>query len=390
MGLNTYAALQEQYNLLNELYDSNLGAVRQLQATLLHDILPGLVDEQGLDATAVDRTREWLADTPTIFRTLKRQNFTASFALEALQSILLWRVHVLPQVASASPSAYLTCLPPHCRDPFGRPIIVVRLGKLLDGVEDIKSILVYTVELMRSHLAQLNYAELARGQGARPILQYVMLLDIEGMTINSRNIDTFSWLVQDLLPRYPGLLGAGAITNTAPTNPAVIRRILPTSALQKVFFTTHAGLRDLLSPAHLPEDWGGGLPRITELDNPLAAYVVWPAARPSQECAAGEDAPPGPAAARQPRTVLSSTSLLNPFFGYPAVSDAFSPPTPRHGRRRKRDLVRTLLRLWWARWGACVRLAVLALALCLVLRRTRWLAALRARWRRRQLAPARL
>ena len=63
MGLDTYAALQEQYRLLNELYDRNLDAVRQLQATLLHDILPGLVDEQELDATAVDRTREWLEDT---------------------------------------------------------------------------------------------------------------------------------------------------------------------------------------------------------------------------------------------------------------------------------------------------------------------------------------
>ena len=92
---------------------------------------------------------------------------------------------MLPQVASASPSAYLTCLPPHCRDPFGRPIIVVRLGKLLDGVEDIKSILVYTVELLRLHLARLNDAVLKEEHGARPILQYVALFDIEGTTINS-------------------------------------------------------------------------------------------------------------------------------------------------------------------------------------------------------------
>ena len=63
MGLDTYAALQEQYHLLNELYDRNLEAVRQLQATLLHDIVPGLADEHGWDATAVDRTREWLEDT---------------------------------------------------------------------------------------------------------------------------------------------------------------------------------------------------------------------------------------------------------------------------------------------------------------------------------------
>ena len=33
---------------------------------------------------------------------------------------------------------------------------MVRLGKLLDGVEDIKSILVYTVELLRLHLDQVG------------------------------------------------------------------------------------------------------------------------------------------------------------------------------------------------------------------------------------------
>lgn len=63
MGLDTYEALQEQYDALNELYDRNLDAVRQLQATLLDAILPGLIDEQGLDATDVDRAREWLEDT---------------------------------------------------------------------------------------------------------------------------------------------------------------------------------------------------------------------------------------------------------------------------------------------------------------------------------------
>ena len=63
MGPDVYEALEEQYNKLNELYDGNLDAVEQLQATLLNDIVPGLIDELELDVTAVDPTREWLQDT---------------------------------------------------------------------------------------------------------------------------------------------------------------------------------------------------------------------------------------------------------------------------------------------------------------------------------------
>lgn len=90
---------------------------------------------------------------------------------------------MLPHAASASPSPHLVCLPSRCRDPFGRPIVVVQLAKLLDTIDDVKSTLVLSVELMRLHLVRLN--ETRPTQSARPILQYVALLDIGGMSLNS-------------------------------------------------------------------------------------------------------------------------------------------------------------------------------------------------------------
>jgi hypothetical protein len=45
-----------------------------------------------------------------------------------------------------------------------------------------------------------------------------------------------------------------------------------------------------------------------------------------------------------------------------------SVPALRHGRRRKRDLVRTLLILWWERWGVFFqRAGGVAVVLCLAL-----------------------
>ena len=61
-------------------------------------------------------------------------------------------------------------------------------------------------------------------------------------------------------------------------------------------------------------------------------------------------------------TSLSPTSVLNPFFGYPVSSCQGSSFLP-HGRRRKRDLARTLALLFWIRWRKHIVIGVL-LAVC--------------------------
>ena len=142
-------------------------------------------------------------------------------------------------------------------------------------------------------------------------------------------------------------------------------------------------------------DWGGDLPPFAELDDPLQSYVALAATSspPEQTPAhdrtprhdpAPHDHPPGPP--EPVRAVLSSTSLLNPFFGYPAVHDPSAAPSLRHGRRRKRDLLRTLARLWWARWGDPAKALLAAIVLVLVLRKARGHLP-RAGWR---LLPSRL
>ena len=65
MGADIRNVLQQQLDALNELYDKNFEAVKQLQATLLDEILPGLVDEQGWDEAQIEDATEWLEDTRT-------------------------------------------------------------------------------------------------------------------------------------------------------------------------------------------------------------------------------------------------------------------------------------------------------------------------------------
>ena len=56
---------------------------------------------------------------------------------------------------------------------------------------------------------------------------------------------------------------------------------------------------------------------------------------------------------------ISPRSHFNPFYGYPIGASPYSRtpaalPYLRHGRRRKRDLIRTLAILWWEKWRSRV------------------------------------
>lgn len=133
---------------------------------------------------------------------------------------------------------------------------------------------------------------------------------------------------------------------------------------------------------HIP-DVGGDLPPLSTVQNPLHRYTVPPSPPELQMKSVAsipnhDDTPAAPTPTRR-GAGPSDTSLLNPFYGYPVVYDSSSVPALRYGRRRKRDLARTLLRLWWSRWRHHVRAIAFVLAIllaCLFYRRRVW-------WQRR-------
>jgi len=112
------------------------------------------------------------------------------------------------------------------------------------------------------------------------------------------------------------------------------------------------------TPSALPQDYGGTLPSLANLEDPAQ-----PVQRPREVSTLPlpEDQT---TAASTPSTVpiswLSPTSVLNPFFGYPVSSSSsnrHSLSLP-HGRRRKRDLARTLAILLWMRWQTHITIGI--------------------------------
>jgi len=113
-------------------------------------------------------------------------------------------------------------------------------------------------------------------------------------------------------------------------------------------------------------EYGGSLSNSSELDDPLHGYIR-SASSASHPDPPSADLIPTPSYSRTElvplpvptdtnaessshHLIISPTSSNNPFYGYEVSFNAHARSSSQYGRRRKRDLLRMLLRLFWMRW----------------------------------------
>ncbi|KAF9227013.1 CRAL/TRIO domain-containing protein [Gyrodon lividus] len=371
-----HSTLHENNEKLVIQYDTAQPDVSAILDTLNQDVLPHLIIELGLQDIDVAWITEWLNDTASVFRLLRRHKFTRSFALEEIRTILIWRLHILRPALRATQLKLLHCLPPPITDPLGRPMVFMKASSLPGLETSAKDALLQEVERLRLHLRHIKDLH---DNNERFPLQFIVLVDLEGVLIQNFTLDFFSWLLTDVIQRYPGMLAAVFLLNYSWMHSgvwSVAKRVLPSSAISRVFFPSRAQLLDYCSPATLPAEYGGSLPPLDQIEDALRSEyqrmhapsypLNYPVSSPRSTDA---QVLQGPSIKRPPSSVfLPPTSSLNPFFGYPVVTSSSNPHTVRHVRRRKRDLLRTLAVLWWQRWGSraiglvcvCVLLVVIA------------------------------
>jgi len=117
---------------------------------------------------------------------LQRHKFTKAFALESLRTILTWRLtHLRDQVWSQSlilPSPF-HILPPPASDILRRPILVLRLAKLVSLQRDPREHILRSVEGLRLKLHNINSSEDPSATQHGPVFQYVLVVDMEGVSM---------------------------------------------------------------------------------------------------------------------------------------------------------------------------------------------------------------
>ncbi|VDC01718.1 unnamed protein product [Peniophora sp. CBMAI 1063] len=350
-------ALGRNFNEILGLYEEHSDNVKTLRQTLLQRILPNIQEDGLLDGEAeLLRAHQWLEDDASTFKMYKRHKFTSSFALEAMRDTLLWRDRHLnswPQNLRF-PRQLLFCLRPPASDCLGQPVVIIRPSALQGqalSTETLQGYLIHALEMLRQHLARTNSETTTR-----PKLQVLVILDMTGISVRTLNIDLLTWYAREAMPRFPGILAGGAWS--------VLKHVLPEAALRRVFFLSRQELHVVVPAESLPQDFGGELPFLTETPD----ILDYPG---SPESAAEHSRHPSPSIAPvRPPPRLSPRSSYNPYWGYPVNSGSFHSST---GRRRKRDLVRTLAVLWWERWRghATAGLALSVLAVVFLVLRAR-------------------
>ncbi|KAK1225654.1 hypothetical protein PQX77_011411 [Marasmius sp. AFHP31] len=367
--MDTRSLLQANCDRLIHEYQSNLDAAIELQTILIEDVLPSVATELELDEEQQDWARKWLQDTPMIFQVMRKHKYTRSFALDSIRKNIGWRIKNLWPPKSELPLRNVHCLPDNVRDPLGRPILVIRAIPLEEPPDQLIPVLFHVMERLRVCLKALNDTN---DGPSMPFLQYVVLLDVKELSMQSMSIELITWFINELIPRFPGMLAAVFMLNSSWTQAgmwSIAKRILPANAVSRVFFPSSQELIEFFSTAALPQDYGGELGPLDLLDNNLNRGNLNPVCDDSACKQDREFIPEAPIrdSTQHPPTRFSPTSSSNPYFGYPAfLSNGSS--SLHHGRKRKRDLFRTLMTLLWQRWRGPVLTCVWIVACALTAR----------------------
>ncbi|THU96738.1 CRAL/TRIO domain-containing protein [Dendrothele bispora CBS 962.96] len=382
--------LQANCDKLLTQYHSNLETVLELQSTLIEDVLPSVADELNLDSEQMEWAREWLQDTQAIFQMLRREKFTRSFAMESVRKNIAWRSNCLwpPKPVVSTAKEQLRCLPDVC-DPLGRPILIVEAMAFNDSSEirQQQHFLIQIMEQFRLHLRHLNDSH----EGPSPSLQFIVLLDLKEVSMKSVSLELLSWFSKEVTPRFPGMLAAVFMVNYSWTHSqmwSLVSRLIPARARSRVFFPSQKELTGYFTPSSLPKDYGGTLPPLRFLDDPLHTlpgnHVHLPeSASKNRQIEMPTPTTPARKTRSNARHLISPTNILNPFFGYPVTASQQSNSLSlHHGRRRKRDLFRTLLKLFWRRWNRPINVFLWFIAYVVALRMwyRRWILQSSAAW----------
>jgi len=115
---------------------------------------------------------------------------------------LAWRLQNLwPTNSSHVLPPTIRCLPKHIHDPCGRPILVVEFLPVNESPEVVKSYIIQAFEGLRLHLKSLSGAQ---DPEEGPVLQYIILLDLAKLSLQSLVIILYPVSDQLLTPYHVG------------------------------------------------------------------------------------------------------------------------------------------------------------------------------------------
>ncbi|WVQ82912.1 hypothetical protein IAT38_005048 [Cryptococcus sp. DSM 104549] len=275
------SALSRRFQVSKQEFQDHLPLTQRVQADFREDV-EELRAQEGWDEETWRGAEEWVDDTASIWRALRRNRYdeskTHAFLLAALPTRITRGLHApIPHIEPLNVSPLFCILPlPTHTDKLNRPVAVLTVREVVrdeDGsLDDVKEWIWWMLEMGRRTLRDYWVCGLWNGTGAEGYGRggkrrgdggegMVLLVDAAGAGYRNLEVDLLPTLLSVGHNSFPGMIEAVYVVNAGWTHRSmwgVIKRVLPRSALERVvFLDTKETLEEVFDLEKLPEEFGG-------------------------------------------------------------------------------------------------------------------------------------
>ncbi|CEJ01605.1 hypothetical protein RMCBS344292_15628 [Rhizopus microsporus] len=249
---------------LHRLYKEHEYMIDNVRRTLKKEIAT-LVEEYDLTSEEANHLNEFIQDKATLFRYLRKNNFSVPTTLSLLLDTIKWRMHqevdysMLEHEFFTRPLVYF-----HKFDKYHRPILIIHLSQLptlpsssTDLVEYLSPLIIFVLETARKLVWDLCKQRIEVNDVS--ILETVVLIDFKNASSLPMDITLFKPLIS-LLRRYPGIIGTVYLLNFSWVYQGLwqmCKLVLSEEAKLKVNFPKLHELQELIEPKDILKVFGG-------------------------------------------------------------------------------------------------------------------------------------
>ncbi|KAI8096360.1 CRAL-TRIO domain-containing protein [Halteromyces radiatus] len=258
---------QRKLEEVNQLYKEHELTIEKLHAAVRREI-PLLVQEYQLDLPHIKALEDFVNDKLTLFRYLRKNNYSLPVALSLLLDTIRWRLEEQVDKLTIYHVQELLSMPLcffHHQDRWGRPVLVIQLSHFprfkdnTDLLASVVPLVIFLLEIGRKRLLDLTRQRKEQNIPNPVIADLIVLVDFKDANSLPKDFTLVQTFIK-LLKRYPGTAGMVCLLNFGWMYQGMwqmIKVILSQEAKNRVAFPKLKELKSLIDEDHLITALGG-------------------------------------------------------------------------------------------------------------------------------------
>ncbi|CAO3620457.1 unnamed protein product [Cunninghamella blakesleeana] len=265
---------QQKLIEVNQLYEEHEITVEKLRSALIREI-PLLVQEYQLTSSQITALEEYVNDKLTLFRYLRKNQFSLTITLSLLLDTIRWRLTERVDEINLD-TVYDTLSAPLCfyhrEDRCGRPILIIQLRYLpfaelqANGLTQqeiaahyVIPLFIFMLETTRKLLLDKTKKRKEQNMKYPILMDSIVLVDFKDASGLPKDISMAQSFIK-LLKRFPGTAGMVCLLNFGWVYQGMwqmIKMLLSQEAKNRVSFPKLKELKNFIDDSNLLVEFGG-------------------------------------------------------------------------------------------------------------------------------------